>query len=809
MHPVYIRSAELGEPFTDKPRAPLRELMLRAGERAIAEAHLHPREVDALFVAAMGSFPHEQFLGALPLWLANRLGLRNADVSPMLIGSSESGAWALRRAFESLRRSDEFKHALIIAGEQMNPLIEQRAHTDTAKAAERLARNQTIAQVVDEADRRYGLNMLRMSDLLMDTIAHVHDLSIDDLRNLILPFVSLEKYRRVRRYPFGQFSRNQLEVLEQYHRRPSVTYYFRLDDVTPTSTGAVAVVLSRQPDNPDRPVRIRGMGQGFVDASMARRRGDPAVVHSIRDAFARACRDAGTTREWLLDCDFAVIHDAFPSIEYFFLYELGLAPSDIVRRMVSGWSNPFGGLKGCGHALGASGLLQVAKSYHAFTQNPHYIHGSAPPSPYPELVRSPPYQSCFTTSVGGVLANILVTLIDTETTPVRSRARVERKDTLEGLEPPTLRGPGIGVVLASTNLEHTPTFGDDHVDLFRHHVHEPWIYLLAVDPDDELFDKTFAYSEQRYKTGDVVRFSELELEGHTYVRVDELLGSEPFCSVPMSEARVAFLLELERRFQSHRPHPVQMLDTIREIGNYLCYAISEERSFVLRYKARRQVPGGIGLGHPVSVRSLSEDVDDAMRESIVRGWERRVRCEHPSLVPVLEHLVLEDGEHALVTHHHEGTILPHVLRPNHRIPFDQFLLWSRDLASALAELYRTGLSHGQLEPEQVLVTPQKRVVLLDPWLDGTGIDGVDVQHDLRSLGVILHMLYTGDRPSWLDVDMVDLGPAVAVGHPTVVRLLARLLGRDARHPFGDLDEVCRELERLRFQRDLEIQETEA
>jgi acetyl-CoA C-acetyltransferase len=525
MRSIFIRSAALGAPFTDKPTAPLRENMLEAASRALASAGVGFEEVDALYVAAMGSFTQEHFLGALPLWLAGQLGLRRAYLAPMLSGSSETGAWALRSAFEVMRRGDRrARHVLVVAGEQMNALAEGEGRTAQARAEERRARNLNIAQVVDEMDRVYGLNMLRLSDLIMDALAQRDGLPQEALREVVLPLIALEKYGRVKRYPYGQFAgkdplQHEDGGLAAYLRRPVLTPYFRLDDVAPTTSGAVAVVLSSSPLQGQRPLQLLGMGQGFVPSSMMWRRGPAERSRAIRDALRGACEDAQVSFEWLLDADFALIHDAFPAIEYFFLRELGLPPEQIIRRMVSGWSNPLGGLRACGHALGASGLLQVAKASHLIQQDPHYVTSpdlSQPPGPFPGDLRAPPYHRCFTTSVGGALTNVLATVLCVgEDAPSTARASglLERPPSVELSTFSPLRAQALpvdvpcqGRVLARTQLRFNPTFGDDARPIFQD-VRDPWVFLVALDPDPSrasALDRTLAYAADPYQAGDVV-----------------------------------------------------------------------------------------------------------------------------------------------------------------------------------------------------------------------------------------------------------------------------------------------------------------
>src|SRR5205807_5963886 len=88
---------------------------------------------------------------------------------------------------------------------------------------------------------------------------------------------------------------------------------------------------------------------------------------------------------------FAVLHDAFPSIELSFLLSLGFDWDSATYRMQQYWPNPFGGLLTFGHALGASGLVQVVKALHTFAGDGRYVRrpteqgkGGEPPHGFPD-----------------------------------------------------------------------------------------------------------------------------------------------------------------------------------------------------------------------------------------------------------------------------------------------------------------------------------------------------------------------------------------------------------------------------------------
>lgn len=528
MSAVYVIAAELNGRFRGRPERPLIEMMACAAEKALDSAGVQRGEVDAIYAGTMGNFDPEGYVGPIPIRLANSLGLRNADVTPLLVGSSEAGAWALMQAYQAMRRSSSLDTILVLAGEQMNPV--ETPSTHTASFGERKARNQAISDILDEKERHYGLNMVRMGDLLMDLICHAEGWTEEQLKNLFLPLMAMTKYERVCAYPLAHLYGKVEPILSKYQNRPRLTPYFNLDDVTPTSSGATAVVLSTQPST--ECLEICGMGQAFDPISMASREGSLALSSSVSLALERACRDANVDRHWLLDSDFAVLHDAFPSIEYAFLKALKLDPLAILDSATSGWSNPFGGLKTCGHALGASGLLQIAKAYHRVFRRADYLSQSA-------VDNLKEARHCFATSVGGPLTNVVVSILrrheNDSDHPAKPLGELDEFSRSSNSVDPVFEQQkasiplGCGWILARTQIYHNSNFGDDEIPLFTT-VRNPWVYLVERAPADSATDpKAYAYSAEPIDVGSVVSTSEVLIEDQTYLKAGAKVGEIERC----------------------------------------------------------------------------------------------------------------------------------------------------------------------------------------------------------------------------------------------------------------------------------------
>ncbi len=794
---------------------------------------MSPRDVDALYVGAMGGFGPEEFVGLLPLRIGSELKLRHADILPMMAGTSEAGAWALRQAFDGLRRDREYSTVLVIAGEQMNPI----AGTEVGKAGllqERIDRNAVISQVIDPTDARYGLNMLRLGDLFMDMLAGRLGVAEHDLHHVLLPWLALEKYRRVARYPMGHFHKSPVSDYEGYRRRPPVASHFNLHDVCPTSTGAVALVLSRLPPETGPTVRIRGMGQGYVPASPSDRHGDLGASRAIREALVRACEGADCGIETLLDADFAIIHDAFPSIEVFFLNELcGGDLPQILDRLLSGWSNPFGGLKACGHALGASGLLQIAKAYQRFTADARYI---VDPEPFPG------HHHCFTTSVGAALTNVIVSVLsatpegETEASLVEDRGDAERqRDAFRVRTWDTRRyydsvGPvreGEGIVLGSTRYRHMPSFGDADNPLLAS-VREPYVHLVQLDEGLEP-EKAVAFSRSSIPQGTVVA---LRMVDGFCEAVPTGRSCAALAPVAPGAAAVRQMMDRERDFQRYRSQPLEFLPEPARLGTSAwAYAVLRRPGRVglldvVHVKARI-IPteldtvemGPAGNAVAVTVMAPAWDQASAWLPAIWAHCEQRVSVRHGNLprlrawgvVPAgtsLSALMQPSAPRAMAWIAREFVEGPALSEPSRPLAGDPatFVRRAIGLVDAVRVLHEHAMFGRGVVPEQVIRSVDGRLTLLDlPWMESTGQGSAPpastdalVRGDLFGLGRCLYALFTGQDLELNDEGGVGqaLSHGLSRGRPDIGSIVGRLLTSSERERFQSVQQLLARLQSL-------------
>jgi acetyl-CoA C-acetyltransferase len=141
---------------------------------------------------------------------------------------------------------------------------------------------------------------------------------------------------------------------------------------SPITDGAAAVILAseaRARTLTDKPVWIRGSGQALDGFQLTSLHEDyahwPAMKRAAESAYTAAGVAAG-------DIDVAEVHDCFSIAELIAYEELGFCKKGEAGPFVAAGRsdyggdvvvNPRGGLIGCGHPLGATGVAQAAEIF--------------------------------------------------------------------------------------------------------------------------------------------------------------------------------------------------------------------------------------------------------------------------------------------------------------------------------------------------------------------------------------------------------------------------------------------------------------
>ena len=367
--------------------------------RAIGGDYRSTREaITHLYVTSMpGLDPNERVnIGLVPQGLRALLGLPRRVVAQFVVGTSDSGAWAFAQAVRAARNEEDPVTILVVAG-QIIP--------------SGYASQYQIRTVLGEADQEQGLDMLAIGDLLMDSFRRNLGLSRQEVAQF-LDRVAERKFQAGALYPPG------IESGKPFRRGPQRTPYFTATDIAAPCCGAAATIVTSDYELAGRaalgrgsryrtaPVtEVLGVGEGASSPSILHRPTPMAFATAVREALASTADDARLPFSVFPSSAFAVTHDAFPSIELSFLMAAGLSWPRSAERMAEGWANPLGGLLTFGHALGASGLVQVNKAHQLFCGDRRYVREGLPRRGFQEAGAV-----AFTTSVGGPLSHVVTSL---------------------------------------------------------------------------------------------------------------------------------------------------------------------------------------------------------------------------------------------------------------------------------------------------------------------------------------------------------------------------------------------------------------
>src|SRR3954468_9618216 len=399
----------------------LPDLLASAAHRALTTLHalagrgdyLRTCEsvTDMLVTSMPGLDPNERVnIGLVPQALQVQLGLSPRARAQFVVGTSDSGAQAFAEAVRAARTAEQPATILVLAGQ-----IIPGGYVSQYQ----------IRTVLGEDDQMRGLDMLAVGDMVMDVMRRNFDLRPRELEEF-LGRVAARKAQVGANYPAG------INAGKPFRRDTPRTPWFDASDIAVPCCGAAATIVTSDEALIEsiaaaKPPRFRtapltevlGVADGSTNPDLLHRKTPLLFAPAVYGALAGCADDALVPVSTFTSCSFGVVHDAFPSIELSFLLALGLGWDRSAERMAEGWSNPVGGLLTFGHALGASGLVQVNKAHHLFCVDRRYLLEADSRQGFRE-----DGALAFTTSVGGPLSHIVCSLFrggHQDTRPPRQR----------------------------------------------------------------------------------------------------------------------------------------------------------------------------------------------------------------------------------------------------------------------------------------------------------------------------------------------------------------------------------------------------
>lgn len=325
----------------------IRDLMEEAADDAISSSSITALDIDLIIVSNMLA---EVTNGQAHLSAIASSLLPHHPPALRVESACGSGAFALHTACAMLE-SGRAQNVLVIGVEKMTD-----ASTDKVSLA-------LMGATDSEEERLAGLTFPGIFGLIAQRYMHEFELTRDDLS-----IVSAVHHRNACLNPFAQF-RQEISPAT-VTKSAMIADPLRLLDCSPISDGAAAVILSTEHKSP---VRIAASQIASDSLSIVHR---PTLTSfsATKDATERALQEAEIR---LQDVKVLETHDCFSIAALINLEDLGFCdPGESIRvyrnifeRKPSPTGvNLSGGLKGCGHPVGATGIKQmidVAKNLQA------------------------------------------------------------------------------------------------------------------------------------------------------------------------------------------------------------------------------------------------------------------------------------------------------------------------------------------------------------------------------------------------------------------------------------------------------------
>jgi len=342
---IGIGCTPFGE-FWDKS---FRDIFVEAGVAAIEDANVQGEAIDELFVGNMsaGRFVEQEHVASL---IADYAGLASLHIpSTRVEAACASGGLALRMGVLAIASG----HADIVAVTG----VEKMTDVSVSDATDML----TAA-----ADREWeGFAGATFPGLYaMIARRHMHEYGTTPEQ---LASVAVKNHHNATMNPKAQY-RNEISV-EAVIGSTMIADPLHILDCSPITDGAAALVLAPADTArkyTDTPIRIMASAQASDTLSL-HDRADITTLDATVAAASRAHEMAKTTPG---DIDFVEVHDCFTIAEICAIEDLGFFEKGTGGRVTAEGVtaidgdlpvNPSGGLKGCGHPVGATGIKQAVE----------------------------------------------------------------------------------------------------------------------------------------------------------------------------------------------------------------------------------------------------------------------------------------------------------------------------------------------------------------------------------------------------------------------------------------------------------------
>ncbi len=315
------------------------DLAKEAVDQAVADSKIAPEQIDAVFCANMlsGNLLGQNHLGAV---ITSQLGINSPAYS--VEAACASGGIAINLAYQALK-SGQFKNVLVVGVEKMTDQTTAEVTSGLMGAA-------------SEEERQAGLTFPGLYALM--ATAHMEKFKTTRRQ---LAAVAVKNHANGSKNPIAQYK--NLITIEKVLQSTPVASPLTLLDCSPITDGAAAAILSAVEDSSNA-VSITASAIATDNINLSQRKSLTELL-STKIAAANVYKQAGLSAKVI---NLAEVHDCFTIAEIMAVEDLGFCKKGQGGKFaLSGTSaingkipiNTSGGLKACGHPVGATGIKQI------------------------------------------------------------------------------------------------------------------------------------------------------------------------------------------------------------------------------------------------------------------------------------------------------------------------------------------------------------------------------------------------------------------------------------------------------------------
>jgi acetyl-CoA C-acetyltransferase len=324
-----------------------RDMIAEAGVKAIEDANMSGKEIDAIYGGTMaaGRLIGQEHITAL---IADYMGL-NPIPATRVEAACASGGVALRTGYLAVGSG---LHDIVVVGG-----VEKMTDVPVGDAAVALG---------GAGDQEWELFMGATFPALYAFIArrHMHEFGTTEEQ---MAMVAVKNHSNASKNPYAHFQ-NEISVRDVMKSK-KVSSPLKLYDCSPITDGAAAVILTpleKAKKYTDTPIEIIASSQASDTLALHHRK-SLTTLNATVEAARKAYNMAGMKPN---DIDVCEVHDCFTIAEIIAYEDLGFVKKGKGGRAIEDGEtaldgripvNTSGGLKGCGHPVGATGVKQAVE----------------------------------------------------------------------------------------------------------------------------------------------------------------------------------------------------------------------------------------------------------------------------------------------------------------------------------------------------------------------------------------------------------------------------------------------------------------